>query len=254
MRIRFCLLLVLTGCPVARITPDVPDSGQCNASPCGTSVAVKTKLAPGTTLTDAECASVCASAWCGGQPIGGLPGCTLVSPTSVSCGSIAYDCGYCVFGCGSNPSSCGDGCCEFASNCCRAVARSCRGLSCGACPAADPRCSLEACRSFKACGGQLPAEPRPGVCGDGGVELATYCPEACNTMAAGAFIEAACSSDGGPVWPLDAGLTNQDGGTCDCEPTRESCELACPQSSATSCLDCAANCAIDFARCMTRCR
>lgn len=247
MRPELALLLLLTGCP--RITPDVADAGQCNPAQCGTSVAVTTRLTPSTVLTEQECTSVCASAWCGARPIGDLPGCTLVSSTSVACGSTAYDCGYCVGG--SEP--CSNGCYEFASNCCRSTARSCRGLRCESCPAIDPRCSLDACQSFKSCGGRLLAEPRPGVCGDAGIDLATYCPDACNSMAAGAFLEAFCSSDGGAVMPADAGSLKNDGGACDCESTRETCETACSRTTATNCLDCAANCGIDFARCLQSC-
>ncbi|MDP1825624.1 MAG: hypothetical protein Q8L48_20355 [Archangium sp.] len=251
------LMVGVAGCP--RITPeriDVPDAGTCNASLCGTSVAVKTTLAPATPLTTEECERVCASAWCGAKPISPTgPGCTLESATSVACGSIAYDCGYCVFGCGGGGPGCGEGCCDGVSNCCRPAARSCRGLGCGSCPPIDPRCSLEGCRSFKACGGQLSAEPRASACGDArdaGIDLVEYCPDACNAMAAGAQLAAACGTDAGAA--VDAGTHFPDGGVCDCEPKRDACERACSQSSVRTCLDCAAGCAIDFARCTTQCR
>lgn len=256
------VLVVVAGC--GRITVSLPDggtgadrvAGTSGSSPsCGGSVAVTTQLAPGTLLTNEECDRVCG--WSGRRPISGPPGCVLQSQTSVYCNATAYDCGYCVFGCQYAPSSCGSGCCDGPSNCCKATSRSCRGLFCGACPQPDARCSLEACRSFKACGGQLAAEPRASVCGDltdAGIDLAEYCPDACTVADAGAVVQEGCSgpSDAGTI---DEGTTDTtDAGACDCDATRSTCEAACPQTSARECLDCAANCAIDFARCAARCR
>ena len=85
------------------------------------------------------------------------------------------------------------------------------------------------------------------------MDLVEYCPDACNAMAAGAILEAGCSSDAGTVMPADAGSLKNDGGVCDCKSAREACEMDCPQARATSCLDCAANCGIDFARCLKTC-
>jgi hypothetical protein len=136
------------------------------------------------------------------------------------------------------------------------VARSCRGLFCGSCPPGDARCTLAACRTFHGCGGLLPAEPRARVCpsaADAGIDLAEYCPEACIAMSAGAAVEQGCAADGGAV-QADAGALLPDGGDCDCTARRATCEQACPQTAARDCLDCAANCAIDFTRCRAGCR
>lgn len=247
------VVVSVTGCPPPQRIRAIGDAGAaCTPTLCGASVVVQSELASGTVLTSEECKRVCESAWCGASPISGQPGCTLASATSVTCGSIAYDCGYCVFGCGPNPSSCGHQCCDGPSNCCQDTPRSCRGLSCGSCPPADARCSLEACRSFRACGGRLLAEPRASVCGDAtdaGIDLAEYCPEACRAMAAGARVSGACATDAGGD---DAG--SGDAGACACATAREACEAACSQASVRACLDCAAGCAIDFARCAPTCR
>jgi hypothetical protein len=227
------------------------DAGsQCEAS-CGTSLPVETALAPATALTAEECARVCAANWCGRSPIR-KPGCTLTDSHTVSCIATVWDCGHCFYTCGAG---CG-GCCN-ADLCCQATVRSCRALSCDACPPIDARCSLSACRTFKACGGQLVAEPNPVVCDgapdqpDASVELAEFCPDACNAQQAGAVLELGCPADAGSSAP-DAGLP--DGGTCACAATRVSCEAACSRTTKRDCLECAADCAIDAYRCLQACQ
>ncbi|MFO0600184.1 MAG: hypothetical protein U0228_33050 [Myxococcaceae bacterium] len=72
-------------------------------------------------------------------------------------------------------------------------------------------------------------------------------------MSAGAFVELGCANDGGVAEP-DAGALQPDGGDCNCASARASCEQACPQTSARTCLDCAATCGLDFVRCRAGCR
>jgi hypothetical protein len=231
---------VLAGCTQPRLAP-IPDSGvACNE--CGGTVPVQTALPAGTQLTDAECASVCEPVWCGQRS---YLGCMLHSGF-VACSGPAADCGeQCdpfFFG---SPERCGDGCANYSPpTCCDAQAPLyCRGLACSACAAPDPRCSLDACRTFLACGGALEADPRPQSCADadGGVdpsvELARYCPDACNAMNAGALLDAGCT---------DAGVI--DGGGA-CSAQRDSCERACPTTSYRDCMNCSARCGIAFARC-----
>jgi hypothetical protein len=252
-------LTVLAACSTPRVVVVPPDSGTpgvCSPQECGAPVRVSTSLAPGTALTADECATICASVWCGNKPIGNPPNCLLADATTVQSGATVYDCGYCFGECAIGPGACGDGCCDPGSGCCRATsALYCRGLSCFDCPAPDPRCSLDGCRTFESCGTQLAAEPRAAACADadGGVdpnvELAAYCPDACNAMDAGAVLQAGCSDAG----TTDAGTP--DAGACvdACRSTRTSCDQACPRSSFRACMDCSARCGIDLAHCLSGC-
>lgn len=245
---------VLAACPTTRIVGTEPASGTCTPRACGATIGVSTSLAVGTALTAAECASVCAPVWCQYKPIGNPPGCTLTSATTVACEATVFDCGYCFGQCVNVPGACGDGCCNTGTGCCQAAsAPHCRGQSCSECGPPDPRCSVPGCGAFKACGGGLAAEPLVGACADadGGidpsVDLASYCPDACNALEAGALVEAGC---------VDGGAGASDAGSCiaACHSARGRCEQSCPRSSFRECMDCSARCGIDLAHCLRKCR
>jgi hypothetical protein len=302
-------VLVACSTPPPRIVAVPPDSGTpgvCSPQDCGATVSVITSLSQNTALTPDECATICASVWCGKKPIGlppGNPNCMLVDTTAVSCGATASgcgepcmgatDCGYCFGECVVNPGSCSGGCCNKYSGCCGPPpsALYCRGFFCSDCPPPDPRCSLDACRAFKSCGGQLAAEPSATACADadGGVDptvdIADFCPDACNAMDAGAAVQAACSDagtlDAGTLdaGTLDAGTLdagnpdagnpdagnpdagnpdagNPDAGSCveACWSTRTACDRACPRfRSFRDCMYCSAECGVDLGHCLSGC-
>jgi len=246
MRGSLVLGSLLAACASSRVTA-VDGGAACSL--CGGSVAVRTLLAAGTPLSAEECHLICDPIWCGQTPnmtqgshCELLSGLVLCDPTAADCGA---ECDPFFF----NPDSCGDACGTYASPpCCKTgFPLYCRGLDCSACPAPDPRCSLGACQSFMACGGELAAAPRAGLCADadGGVDpsvdVASYCPDACNAMQAGAVLYAGCTDAGAPI------------ACTSCTAERDTCEQACPKSSFRACMDCSARCGISFARCDAGC-
>lgn len=219
---------------------------------------VVTTLDAGTPLTLAECDQVCAAVWCRAQPISrnaasNQEGCSLSSPTTVHCTSVAYDCGYFPQAC--TTASCPGQCRERSTTppCCGALEPECDvGSFCDECPAPDPRCSMANCTAFKGCGGALPTEPAVRVCADadGGIDaqldLAQFCPDACNALHAGAVV-AQCPPPG-----ADGGV---DGGSCgaSCTAAREACEAQCSRASFATCMSCAAACGVAFGQCQRAC-
>ena len=246
-------LVLAAGCRIERAAPP-PEP--CQPAQCSVDVAVNTSLAVGTTLTAAECKSVCAAAWCGIEPLGGSPGCMLYQPRTVLCGPTASDCGE-SFNRPCGPSTC-SGCCDRGL--CTNAFGSCGGASCIECSG----CTAAGCEALTACGGQLEAGPRPSTCADAGnaidplVALRVWCPSAC--YESGAVAQVQCAERLGGACG-DAGFEAQcgvDAGppklcVASCANARESCDRACTQSSYSECIACSASCGITFARCAKSC-
>jgi hypothetical protein len=245
--------------PAPRITPVAEVGESCSRQLCGGSVEVRTQLAPDIPLTAEECQAVCASVWCGSEPISGPPGCSLASATTVSCVATVFDCGYPPPYCAFN--SC-PGCCE-PSAVCRYDLGACGGEACSLC--STDRCNLATCRALGRCGARLEAEPKPSTCADadGGIDPAydpgPACIEACHAADAGAVLDCAawmagsCDGEGQQVARClpDAGVPSSCAQAC--AATRGSCEAACPRDSFGQCMRCAAGCGLAFAGCVAAC-
>ena len=251
--------------PRVRATEPPRSADQCVAQPCGSTIAITTMgIEAVTTLSADECTSICANAWCGFTSISS-PGCTMRSLSEVQCGATAFDCGE-MF---PTAEPCPGGCLRDGDLSCWADAPAqCTGNQrCSACGNPDERCSVAACQKFKSCGPQLITEPWAPACAnaDGGIDatldLATYCPDACNALHLGEMfgcIESAaqCMGDGGIGACLflvgDAGVGDA-GCAASCDSARSGCEAACARDSYRSCMDCAAACGLAWGRCSRGC-
>lgn len=246
-----------SACRVQEACADAGVHASCQRADCGANVKVTTTLEVGTPLTTDECDRICAPVWCGSEPITrhstSPGGCSLVAPDTVRCDAVVSDCGW--------PPPCVSAYCPGACRqpagppCCGEPLRpECAANSvCGDCPPPDPRCTVDACRGYAACGGRLSTEAAPSTCADadGGIDptfdTAALCVDACNAGHAGDRLDC----DGG-VRGHDAGLGVNSCGDA-CIGIRARCDDACPRSSFAECMTCAARCGVAFGQCWRGC-
>lgn len=263
MRWAFASLLVLScsSGSFTRVTANEPRPAQCDTFYCGGVLAVTTSLSPETSLTESECVALCGS-WCeGARPIGGRPGCKLLSGTELSCDATVYDCGwgpppYC------GPENC-SGCC-LSNGTCQLSSGVCGGVSCTECT--ERKCSAANCVRLSRCGGQLEAAPRTAACAgaDGGVDSSwdstASCVAACDASDAGEALGCAANlasscDDAGVQFVAQCSPDAGSASACltSCRADRETCDRSCTKSSFGSCMDCAASCGLTFAACAAAC-
>ncbi len=146
----------------------------------------------------------------------------------------------------------------------------------------DSRCSLANCTALLACHLELAGQPQNlGQCVQDnaftsavGMQLQSYCPEACEADNQGAIVACVAAHfgngcqlpDGGGPVPSDiveatcvSQLATPCGPNCQscltkCQSGFNSCQTACPTTDATSCLDCGYSCNQEWGiRCVNDC-